>query len=84
MEQLVKRKLDRGSKLLGENMPQCHIFYNKFHVTCPMIETWPPRREAENEEHAHMDISGTFIPYMKIHELLDKDRVSPRTASILQ
>jgi hypothetical protein len=26
-------RIDRETEVLGENLPQCHIFHHKFHMT---------------------------------------------------
>jgi hypothetical protein len=37
-------KIDRGTEVLGENLPQ-HLFVHKSHMTRPGFEPGPPRWE---------------------------------------
>jgi hypothetical protein len=38
VEQSIERELAEKTEILEGNLPQCHIFHHKSHVTCPMIE----------------------------------------------
>jgi hypothetical protein len=46
MEQLVEWGLAGETEVLGENLPECHFVYYKFHVTWNTIEPGPSQREA--------------------------------------
>jgi hypothetical protein len=41
-------KIDRGSELLRENLPQRHFVHHKFHMTTAGFEPGPPPWEASD------------------------------------
>jgi hypothetical protein len=46
MDKVVELEMAGETEVLGENLPQCHVIYHKFHITRPGIEPWPPWQEA--------------------------------------
>jgi hypothetical protein len=48
VEQSVEWELAEETEVLGENLPQCHFFHQKPHVTWPGLERGPARREARD------------------------------------
>jgi hypothetical protein len=47
-ENLVEWRLAGETEVLGENVPQRHCVYHKFHLPDPMLEPVPPRWEASD------------------------------------
>jgi hypothetical protein len=41
-------KIGRGTKVLGENLPQRYFVHHKFHKTIPRFERGPPLWEASD------------------------------------
>jgi hypothetical protein len=39
-------KINRGTEVLGENLPQCHLVHHKSHMSWPGLEPGSPRWEA--------------------------------------
>jgi hypothetical protein len=60
MEHLVERELPRETKLLGENLHQCHFVHNKSHMTSPGIEPAPLRWKLASN-YVTYDTAFTYI-----------------------
>jgi hypothetical protein len=48
VEQLLECELTGETKVLGENLPQCHFVHHESHMTWPGLEPGPPRWEADD------------------------------------
>jgi hypothetical protein len=57
-------RIGRGIEVSAENLPWCHIFQNKSHMSWPGIETRPPQWEAGKSStvrHLCMSFHRTVI-----------------------
>jgi hypothetical protein len=48
VEKQMECRLAGETEVLGENLPQCHFFHHKPHITLPRLEHGPQRYEAGN------------------------------------
>jgi hypothetical protein len=55
VEQSVEWELAEETKILGENLPQCHFVHHKSHITWPGLERGQPLWEADDWPH------GSFV-----------------------
>jgi hypothetical protein len=55
-----------GVRLGKGNLPQCHLANYKSHKTWPVLEPWPPRREARHSLYHSLTWIALLKPYFKI------------------